>query len=85
MHSGLIAAGLAAIAAGALIFLLMVWGVAQPASSATLFGGRAPGEVAADAAPSRAWPVVGGLSLAAGCALVGVGMNRWTGRRGVRG
>ena len=29
--------------------------------------------------PSRAWSIVGGLSLAAGAGLIGIGMNRWRG------
>ena len=27
------------------------------------------------------WPVLGGLGLASGAALIGLGMNRWQGRR----
>jgi hypothetical protein len=78
---GLIAAGLTAIAVGVLIFVMMVRDASRTVPSAAPFGGRPPGEVVSDNPPSRLWSVAGGLSLAAGFALIGVGMNQWTRRR----
>lgn len=66
----LLAVGAAAIAVGILVFSMIV----LPGT------GSVPAE-AASPGPSRLWAFSGGLMLAVGLGLIGIGMNRWTSRR----
>lgn len=73
MIRGLIVVGTALVVAGASVLWWLLFAIPSPEFAGT------PGQVMTAAAdpPSRLWPLVAGLALAAGAACIGVGMNRW--------
>jgi hypothetical protein len=78
----LIGLGLALVVVGIVVMALTLMGQAWADPAATEPVGQAiPADRAASDGPSLIWPIVGGVMLAAGAALVGLGMNRWRGSK----
>jgi hypothetical protein len=49
----------------------------RPAGPPTAADDLVPALAGEDQRPSMVWPIAGGLGLALGLGLVGIGMNRW--------
>ena len=80
----LIAIGLALMAIGFAVFLVLAFGkadVVDQGAPQMSSSGAQKGERAYETRePSRVWAIVGGATLACGAACVGLGMNRWRAR-----
>lgn len=71
MMRGLITVGLVLIVAGAGTLFWLFSAIPRPDLAATVE------EASGTGMPSLAWSLLAGLTLAAGMACVGIGMNRW--------
>jgi hypothetical protein len=79
-HVGFLIAGVAMLVLGAILMIAMVFAPLaarddNPALSTTTTESLAT--AATDNEPSRMWAVAGGLSLALGAGLIGIGLNSW--------
>jgi len=82
----LLGIGVALVAFGFLsLAIALVGWEGSGLSTATPIGADIPADRAAPNFLMGLWPIVGGISLAAGAALIGIGMNRWRGRRAQAG
>jgi hypothetical protein len=76
MNRPMVLAGSALAAVGVVLFLfVMIAGTGQPAPTDYLPQLQEPAETEP---PSLLLSIVAGVILAAGAALIGIGMNRWT-------
>lgn len=76
MNRSLVTTGVALVAAGVLLFFYVMFAASSPIEDAGAPLTATPDPVLLSDV-SRLWGVVAGLALAAGLALVGIGMNRW--------
>lgn len=76
MNRRLIGVGAVLLVAGALLlsYLLISGPGAGPPSERVPLIGETRGRIDP---PTRVWSIVAGLSMAAGAACIGIGMNRW--------
>lgn len=76
MNRSLVTTGVALVVAGVLLFFYVMFAASSPIEDAgTPLTATQDPVLLSDV--SRLWGVVAGLALAAGLALVGIGMNRW--------
>ena len=68
---GLVAVGFVLIVAGAATLLWLLFAIPRPDLATT------SAEASGTGMPSLAWSMLAGLTIAAGAACVGIGMNRW--------
>jgi hypothetical protein len=80
VQPGLIALGIAMVVVGALVLLGIAWQMATGDPLPVKAGIPAAEADAAAGSFGLLWPVLAGLLMAGGAAIVGIGMNRWFGR-----
>jgi hypothetical protein len=76
----LVGLGMALVVVGAVTLAITLFGVAGADPNAPI-GSAIPADRVASETPSRIWPILGGVALAMGAALIGIGLNRWRGQR----
>jgi hypothetical protein len=74
MNRAMVLAGAALVVAGAVMLAMLLSHATTPVSPVAA---PVPDLSSQSDAPSRLWPVLIGLTLAAGAGLIGIGMNRW--------
>ncbi len=74
-----LALGAGLLLLGAILMSVMVWGSLGSQDDPPVLGTNTSESLAtaADDEPSRLWAVAGGLSLAVGAGLIGIGLNSW--------
>lgn len=77
MHTRLIALGVVLFLAGVLLVAWTLSDRPDERASAVMPGAAAPNGAADSGNTNMALPIAGGLCLAAGGALIGIGANRW--------